>query len=77
LDIIIQGKAAIDLSYYNAVCVKACPSFGTESEADMPATLELNNMETSQYSGNYVFNPLVRPTDILKISLSNTKERSG
>lgn len=79
LDVIVRGKSAVDLSYYNAVCVKKCPSFNSANEADVPATLELNNMETSQYAQDYVFDPIgnANINEAIKIQLSDTKEKAG
>ena len=50
--------------YFNAVCVKECPSFDVE---DSPASLALNNMATTKYAKDYEFNMLTTPSDAVKI----------
>jgi len=45
----------------------------------MPLTLPLNNMMTTKYAQDYVFDPFgnLDVNEALKIKLSNTEERAG
>lgn len=79
LDIIVKGQSAVNFEYYNAVCVKECPVIKATSEAEMPSTLPLKNMQTTKYAQDYVFDPVGNfdLNEALKIQLSDTKNTAG